>query len=302
MISRRGILKTIGGALLGAFGFAGYAFSIEPGFRLHTARYKVRPKGWPDGFKLRVVCISDIHASEPQMGLARIAEVVRTANALKPDLILLLGDYGIGQTIYARPVPMPQLAEALKPLSAPLGTYGILGNHDYWGSSLRGWPYTRKKVNDTAQKYRDMLAAAGIRLMENDTLRLALNGQPFWLIGTASSIALPLRARSFESFADLPGQVARLTDDAPAILMAHEPDLFTSVPDRIGLTVSGHTHGGQVRLFGYSPITPSNFGNRFAYGHVVEGERNLIVSGGLGTSVMPLRFGVPPEVVLIEMG
>ena len=302
MITRRGILKTLGGALLGAFGFAGYAFSIEPGFRLATARYKLRPQGWPEGMRLRIACISDIHASEPQMGLSRIADVVRRINELKPDIILLLGDYGVGQTIYARPVPTPDVARVLKELDAPLGKFAILGNHDYWGSSLRGWPYTEKKVNDTAQKYRDMLAAADIRLMENDVARLSIGGHAFWLMGTGSMIALPLAPRRFRSFALLDDQLAKLTDDAPAILMAHEPELFVKVPRRVGLTLSGHTHGGQVRLFGYSPITPSDHGNRYAYGHVVEDGRNLIISGGLGTSIMPVRFGVPPEVVLVEIG
>ena len=68
------------------------------------------------------------------------------------------------------------------------------------------------------------------------------------------------------------------------------------------MTLSGHTHGGQVRLFGYSPIVPSRYGNRFAYGHVVETDRNLIVSGGLGCSIMPVRFGMPPEIVEVVVG
>ena len=74
------------------------------------------------------------------------------------------------------------------------------------------------------------------------------------------------------------------------------------MPARVALTLSGHTHGGQVRLFGYSPIVPSGYGNRFAYGHVVETGRNLIVSGGLGCSILPIRFGVPPEIVEVEIG
>jgi len=82
-----------------------------------------------------------------------------------------------------------------------------------------------------------------------------------------------------------------------------EPSRMTSkVPTRVALTLSGHTHGGQVRLFGYSPVVPSRYGNRYAYGHVVEDGRHLIVSGGLGTSILPLRFGVPPEVVLVDLG
>ena len=93
-----------------------------------------------------------------------------------------------------------------------------------------------------------------------------------------------------------------MTDDAPVILMAHEPDIFPEVPARVALTVSGHTHGGQVRLFGWSPIVPSAYGNRYAYGHVVEDDRSLVVSGGLGCSILPVRFGVPPEIVIVELG
>jgi predicted MPP superfamily phosphohydrolase len=92
-----------------------------------------------------------------------------------------------------------------------------------------------------------------------------------------------------------------VSDDAPVILMAHEPDIFPRVPERVALTVSGHTHGGQVRIFGYAPIVPSSFGNRYVYGHVVEDDRNLVVSAGLGCSGVPVRFGAPPEIVMIEL-
>ncbi|MGL4974229.1 MAG: metallophosphoesterase, partial [Bosea sp. (in: a-proteobacteria)] len=101
---------------------------------------------------------------------------------------------------------------------------------------------------------------------------------------------------------DLDGTLAQVTDNAPVILMAHEPDLFVKVPERVSLTLSGHTHGGQIRLFGWSPYVPSQFGNRFAYGHVQEDGRDLIVSCGLGTSGPPFRLGAPPEIVWIELG
>jgi predicted MPP superfamily phosphohydrolase len=74
------------------------------------------------------------------------------------------------------------------------------------------------------------------------------------------------------------------------------------VPQRVSLTLSGHTHGGQFRLFGRSPVVPSRFGNRYAYGHIVEGGRKIIISGGLGCSIAPVRFGVPPEIVVIDLG
>ena len=302
MISRRGLLRTLGAGLLGALGLGGYAFAIEPGWRLTTTRYRLRLEGWRPDAVLRIGVIADLHASEPQMGLKRIADVVATTNALRPDLILLLGDYGIGQKVYARPVPPAEVAPVLAGLSAPLGVHAILGNHDYWGGSLADWPYTPEKIHDYAQGHRDMLAAAGARVHENGAIRLEHRGQPFWLAGTGSKIALPLGRRRFVSYARLDKVLPQIVDDAPAILMAHEPDLFPDVPKRFGLTLSGHTHGGQVRLLGYSPVTPSDYGNRYAYGHVVEDGRNLIVSGGLGTSILPVRFGVPPEVVLVEVG
>ena len=93
-----------------------------------------------------------------------------------------------------------------------------------------------------------------------------------------------------------------MNDGSPVILLAHEPDIFPDVPKRVSLTLSGHTHGGQIRLFGYSPVVPSRFGNRYAYGHVVEDDRHLIVSGGLGFSILPIRFGVRPEILSIELG
>jgi uncharacterized protein len=88
----------------------------------------------------------------------------------------------------------------------------------------------------------------------------------------------------------------------PVLMMAHEPDIFVDMPDRVSLTLSGHTHGGQITMGGFAPRVPSKFGTRFLYGHKVEENRNLIVSGGLGCSGLPIRFGRPPEVVIVELG
>ena len=91
-----------------------------------------------------------------------------------------------------------------------------------------------------------------------------------------------------------------MPDGDPVILLAHEPDIMLRVPERVSLVLSGHTHGGQVRLFGWSPVVPSRYGNRYAYGHVRE-QCDLIVSGGLGCSIIPVRFGMPPEIVLVSI-
>jgi predicted MPP superfamily phosphohydrolase len=94
-----------------------------------------------------------------------------------------------------------------------------------------------------------------------------------------------------------------VTTDHPVILLAHEPDIFPTVPERVALTLSGHTHGGQIRIpLLWEHLVPSRYGARFAYGHIVEAGRHMVVSGGLGTSFAPVRLGVPPEIVHIVIG
>ncbi len=137
--------------------------------------------------------------------------------------------------------------------------------------------------------------------MENSVQRVEAKRGAFWLAGTASIVAIPLGGNRYRGLDDLPATLGAVTDAEPVILLAHEPDLFVRVPERVSLTLSGHTHGGQVRLFGRSFVTPSEFGNRFAYGHVEEAGRHLIVSGGLGASIVPVRLGVPPEIVVIDI-
>ncbi len=150
--------------------------------------------------------------------------------------------------------------------------------------------------------------------MENTALRLTHNGKGFWLAGLGDQLALLPRERygrsRWQGVDDLPSTLGAVDDDAPIILMAHEPDIFPQIKSAekpVAITLSGHTHGGQVRLFGHSPVVPSRFGNRYAYGHVVErrpdgSDAHLLVSGGLGCSIAPVRFGVPPEIVLLELG
>lgn len=296
-MNRRGFLKWLGGLFLTGAALSGYAFAIEPGFRLRIQRYAFTPPNWTPGLKLRVVCLADPHLGEPHMPLSRLQRIVDTANALEPDLILLLGDYAAGHRFVSRRIPVKDTAGVCAGLSAPLGRYAIMGNHDWWddleAQRERKGPILGER----------MFEDAGIPVLENRAVRLEQVGRPFWLTGTSSIVAVKTgRPGMYDSRADLAGTLAQVTDDAPVIHLAHEPDLFTEIPRWVSLTLSGHTHGGQVRLFGYSPIVPSAFGNRFAYGHVIEDGRHLVVSGGLGTSIMPVRFGMPPEIVLLELG
>ena len=300
MITRRGCLRLIGGSFLSMVSLSAYAVGIEPMLLTHVKRYSLTPPHWPAGLKLRVVALADIHACRPWMSPERIASLVEEANALQPDMIVLLGDYVDGMRLVTADVSASEWASALSGLKAPLGVLSILGNHDWWHDPAA------QQAGSGPTVARRALEGVGIPVLENDVVRLEKDGQGFWIVGLADQLALrpskALRRSGFKGLDDLDGTLTKVSDGAPIILLAHEPDIFPKVPWRVSLTLSGHTHGGQVRLFGYSPVVPSQFGNRYAYGHVVENERNLIVSGGLGFSIMPVRFGMRPEILQIDLG
>jgi predicted MPP superfamily phosphohydrolase len=303
MLTRRAVLKAAMGLGLTAFGFTGYALGVEP-WAHRITRYRPRLSRWPQGAHLRIALVADIHACEPWMDLERVERIVADTNALAPDLILLLGDYMAHHRFVRRPIPTADWARVLGGLKAPLGVHAVLGNHDWWDDEEA---QLRQKGPTRTQR---ALEAHGIPVYENDARRLATReGQAFWLAGLGDQWAFQRSRRgrkrrigSIRGIDDLPATLARITDDAPVLMMMHEPDAFTNVPARVALTVAGHTHGGQIAIAGFAPIVPSRYGRRFAYGHVIEEGRHLIVSGGLGCSMMPMRFGVPPEIVLVELG
>lgn len=289
MITRRKLLIS-GGALLGSVAAAvSYGIVIEPGFRLRIVHWPIAHPDWPASMPpLRIAVLTDIHAMHPWMPVPRIERIVEAANDLRPDLIVLLGDYVAGMASYRTgTVSIADWTAALRPLHAPLRVHAVLGNHDWWVDP-RGVRLGLEKV--------------GIRVLENDAVKLQAGGRRFWLAGLGDQLAKRVGGR-FVGVDDLGGTVAQtMGDDDPVVLMAHEPDIFVKVPPRITLTLSGHTHGGQVLLpFIGRPVVPSKFGERFAYGHIVEGGRHLLVSSGLGLSGLPIRFGVPPEIALITL-
>jgi predicted MPP superfamily phosphohydrolase len=295
VLSRRQVLKALVAAGLVSTSFGGYALA-EP-FRLGVTQYAVSPPEWPSALTLRVAVITDLHICEPWMGLDRLTGIVAHTNALEPDVVLLLGDYVRGGRMvpWSRIVPHDDWAAVLARLKAPLGVHAVLGNHDWWedAEALRRGDYvTRAGV---------ALERAGIPVHQNTAVRLEKEGQPFWIAGLGDQWAFHTIG-SDRGFDDLAGTLDAVTDDAPVILMAHEPDIFPLVPSRVALTLAGHTHGGQVTLAGFAPIIPSKYGQRYRYGQIVEDGRNMIVSAGLGCSKLPVRFGAPPEIVLVTLG
>lgn len=298
LISRRQILKALALLGVGTTSLGGYAFS-EP-LRVGATRYSVSPPGWPGGLSLRVAVLADLHICEPWLGLERLRGIVARTNALMPDVIVMLGDYvrGVRMGGWSREVKHEDWAAVLAGLRAPLGVHAVLGNHDWWNDAA-----AQERRSGPIQS-RIALEAAGIAVYENDVARLEKDGLPFWIAGLGDQWAFRWRTGAdggADGVDDLPGTLDKITDDAPVILLVHEPDIFPEVPARVALTLAGHTHGGQVALAGYAPLVPSKYGQRYRYGHIVEDGRNLIVSAGLGCSTLPVRFGVPPEILLITV-
>jgi len=296
-MTRRRFLRWLIAASAAGVATPAYAFWVEPGLRLIVRHYTLRPPAWPRDMPLRIVALSDPHLGAPYMSLERYAGIVAAANSLEPDLIVLLGDYeaGLRPRFVTQQVSMPEFARESARLAARCGVVAILGNHDWWSDPLA--QHTRFGPVRAARALLDH----GIPVLHNDAIRLSTGDRPFWVLGLGDQLALLRPSGRPDGVDDLAGTLAKIGDDAPALLLAHEPDIFPQVPSRVALTLCGHTHGGQIRLFGYSPRVPSAYGNRYAYGHIVEDGRHLVVSGGLGRSVLPVRVGVPPEITVVEL-
>jgi uncharacterized protein len=228
---------------------------------------------------MTVAVLGDLHVGSPWNGLDNLRRVVDLTNGQHPDLIVLVGDYVIQGVVGGRFVPPAAMVEPLRKLSAPLGVYAVLGNHDWWLDS--------REVSDA-------MRAAGITVLEDRAIELRQpRGPAIWLIGISDA---------WEGPHDIGKAVAAVPLGAPSIAITHNPDLFPRIPESIGILLAGHTHGGQVAvpILG-RPIVPSSFGERYAIGHVQDGNRQLFVTPGIGTSIIPVRFRVPPEISLLDL-
>ncbi|MCY1127100.1 metallophosphoesterase [Frigidibacter sp. RF13] len=294
MITRRKLLKGLLGTILAGLFVSAYGFFIEPVLRLRVRRWSIASEGWR-GAPLRIAIISDVHVAEPWVSLSRLQRIVQRTNALGADIIFCLGDLEGGHRFVTRKVDIVAAASVLGGLSAPLGVLAVLGNHDWWHDRAAQARGAGPTLVGTA------LEENGVPVLSNAAIRVGRAGGDFWVAGLEDQLAFPLGGGRYRGLDDFDDTLAQVTDEAPVILLAHEPDIFPRVPDRVCLTLSGHTHGGQVRFFGWSPVVPSRYGNRYAYGHVREAGRDLVVSGGIGCSILPVRLGVVPEITLVEL-
>jgi predicted MPP superfamily phosphohydrolase len=292
MLNRRTFLRGAGAAIALGVGVGLYTVIIEPGFRLQVKEWGVAHPSWPATMpSLRIAVLTDIHAVEPWMPASRIGHIVDTTQGLDADIIVLLGDFveAIGRKLRTGTVPISAWAPELGRLRAPLGVHAVLGNHDWY---------------DDEAAVRAGLKQVGINVLENRAIKLERGRRRFWLAGLGDQLARPYGWHVQRGADDLPGTLKQVSgDNDPVVMLVHEPDIFVKIPKRVTVTLAGHTHGGQVQLplIG-RPIVPSAYGQRFAYGHIVENGRNLIVSSGLGLTGIPVRFGVPPEIALVTVG
>lgn len=263
--------------------FGVYAFLIEP--RTLVVRHVTVESAVWHGAPLRVGLISDTHAGAPHTDVARIRRVVARMNAERPDVVVLLGDYA-GSHNHARERPAGDVAqvlggvEAFSALHPPLGVVAVFGNHDWWFDGFA----IERAIED-----------AGAAMLENDSVRIVRGDRQFWIAGLSD-------VTSYRQQPDFPRALRDVPAGADVIAIAHRPDPFADAPDRVAITLAGHSHCGQVNLPVFGRLLHASAGSaRWQCGAYEEGGRKLYVTGGIGVSILPARFNQPPEIVVLTL-
>jgi len=251
------------------FVFLVWGFVWEPG-RLIERDYTIALPHWsPQCDGLRADVVADLHTGSPRNGVDKLDRVVQKLSASDSDVVIMAGDYVILKVLLGKYVMPEIVAEHLKPLVARKRVYAVLGNHDWWKGGTR---------------VRSALESAGITVLDNQATEISLGQCKLWLVGVGDL---------WEGHPDIPSAFAAVNDDAPVIAITHNPDLFPKMPARASLVIAGHTHGGQVNLL---PGQPSMRFGHYIAGPIFDDGRQLFVTPGIGTSILPFRFRVPPEI------
>jgi predicted MPP superfamily phosphohydrolase len=271
--NRRRLLKRVGLTALGGLTATGTYPFLEAKW-CRVSRQTITVPHLPTSFRgTTLALITDVHHG-PFVPLVYLRHIVETTNALKPDLVLLGGDYVSQSWRYVAPG-----IDALSKLQARLGRFAVLGNHDHWESEVESDHALRK---------------AGITRTDNTGFWIERGGRRLRICGVGD--LWTDRQNSQAAIGDA-------TEHDTVIMLSHNPDFAEVLNDRrVGLMLSGHTHGGQVVVPGYgAPIVPSRYGQKYLQGLVQGPSCQVFVSRGVGTVSPPVRFFCRPEVVLITL-
>lgn len=276
-------------------GALSYAYFVEPQ-RLVVRHETIKTGNWDSEFDgLRIAMLSDIHGGSNYMTADRLKEIVSKTNEQNADIIVMLGDFVsqkyVGE-VGKRPLKMSpaDIADNLKGLKSTYGVFSVMGNHDgEFGEDKVAAEFTR----------------VGYKVLQNEVATIQKNNKTLRILGTKDHLRLTKSWK--ETSADLK-QIADTSGEGKLIVLQHSPDVFPivtgdlSISPDLTLFLAGHTHGGQVwfPVFGRM-IVPSSFGQKYAYGHVRQNSVDLFVTSGVGMSVLPIRFMVPPEIVVLTV-
>ncbi len=248
----------------------GYCY-IEP-YWIENKTFIVSHKDIPKDFNnTKILFISDIHYG-PFFKKHRLKNLVKRMNRMHPTIILLGGDYVHRSPDYIRPC-----FEELEHLKAPLGVLGVLGNHDHWENG----PLTRQSMRKS-----------GIELLDNHAV---------WIRTRNARIKIGGVGDYLKDRQDINPTIQDVKNEDFVILVTHNPDYVPEIrTTKIDLVFSGHTHGGQVTLFGlWAPLIPSKYGQKYRTGFITTQNMNVIVSNGIGTITPPVRFFARPQIIRV---
>jgi uncharacterized protein len=273
-----------------------YGYFVEPG-RLVVVEDSITVVGLDTAFDgLRVVMIGDVHGGSNSIDEAKLRRIVELSNEQSPDVVVMLGDY-VSERTKRGPdgkrllrMEPARIAENLRGIRAVHGVFVVMGNHDGWHD---------------LERITGAFSELGYRVLDHEVAAIERNGKTLRIFGMKDHLSLP------EAWAVTSAKAKRIVEASGTgdlIVLQHSPDMLgvitgeLSISPELRLILAAHTHGGQVKfpLIG-APIVPSNYGQKYLRGHIRENNVDMYVTSGIGTSVLPVRFMVPPEIVVLTL-